>query len=162
MRIGIFTAVSFTNILLNYIFYLGLLLNTDFNHFSLLKLNLYKYLISYEVMKITLLAIGISLIMSILVVAVAISPSAMARITPMEPKPTCSVSYGSTVECCQSFSDPSGANAKVYCTLCKNTDPPSDCSDRYEPPNSGSAEHEDEVNLPDANLQNNLNLSVSN
>lgn len=121
-------------------------------------INVYKYPITCKTMKNTLLVIDISLVMIILLVAVTISPNVMAKQKPLEPGHTCNVlSGGQYVQCCQSFWE--DGDAKVYCTLCENTKPPSNCTDRFEPRDEGS---NNEVTLPDVIPQKGLNLSTSN
>ena len=63
---------------------------------------------------------------------------------PLEPKPVCDVvSGGQYVRCCQTYIQDNGG-FKNYCTMCENTNPPSNCTDRFEVRNQAG----EDVGLP--------------
>ncbi len=85
-------------------------------------------------MKNTVMIIGMALIVTFCLYIP--NPSiVVGKEKPFEPKPVCDVlSGGQYVRCCQSFTGDDG-NLKNYCTLCENTNPPSNCTERFEPRN---------------------------
>lgn len=59
------------------------------------------------------------------------SINVMAKEKPLEQTYDCNVlSGGQYVQCCQAFTQEDGS-VKMWCTLCENTKPPSNCTERF-------------------------------
>ncbi len=77
-----------------------------------------------------LIIIGITLLISICV-AGSLSSSVMSK--PIKSSYWCvPLTDGYTVKCCDIFPDPDGGDGKKYCTVCADTNPPSNCTPREE------------------------------
>jgi hypothetical protein len=85
----------------------------------------------------TLIVTGISLLLTLLSVAGIIASSVMAKEKPLDQVICNPTVDGPYVKCCQTFIDDKD-NLTVYCTVCDNTTPPSNCGERF--PSGGAIE----------------------
>ena len=77
-----------------------------------------------------LIIIGITLLIAISI-AGSISSSVMSK--PIKSSYWCvPITDGYTVKCCDIFPDPDGGEGRKYCTVCADTNPPSNCTPREE------------------------------